>query len=277
MLSGWGARLDDQKQCLFLLPDPKREKCHVLAVPAEHRRANCLSHIRSPEENVLPCVSIHRECVAFRSALFFPFQPHSLILPPSWLTLGAAGSYLEVTLMCVVIPAPAGGWNKTHIDTKPVYTERGLHKSQAFAWHLYILSSFPSSSVFWTLSSYLIPVNPTHSAPHTLSSVLRWCGRILFMGRVIWSSCHMAEVIRWSSCEEVMNTVQEKGTQTFLSCCLPRLCALTHSKTLIGVRSDAPKLKKQSKWNLNIFKEFYILDFLEPDTTCCTTEYSFFL
>lgn len=72
-----------------------------------------------------PCFSPLRVCVAFRSVLLFSFPPHSLILPPSWLTLGAAGGYLELTLMCIVIPAPAGGWNKTHIHTKTsVYTQR---------------------------------------------------------------------------------------------------------------------------------------------------------
>lgn len=92
-------------------------------------------------------------------------------------------------------------------------------KSQASTWYLYILSlSSPSFPYFW-LPLHCSPLFPTHSALQALSSVPRWLGRILFMGRAIWGACHMAEVIRWSTGEEVMMTKLERYTQASLCIC----------------------------------------------------------
>lgn len=99
----------------FFYSDPKREKCHV---PAEHRRANCLSLIKSHERNAFPCVNI---CVVCATVSLFLFPPYPHILPPSSLFSGAAGCYLELTLMCAVTPAAAGSRNETHM-----HTHRGL-------------------------------------------------------------------------------------------------------------------------------------------------------
>ncbi len=56
----------------------------------------------------------------------------------------------------------------------------------------------------------------------------------------------MAEVIRWSTAEDMMNTTLERETQASLSHCLAwcsslRIHMLVHSTALIFTRVDAPE------------------------------------
>lgn len=56
----------------------------------------------------------------------------------------------------------------------------------------------------------------------------------------------MAEVIRWSTGKEMMNTTLERETQASLSCCLARLSSLhihmlAHSMALIYTAMEGPE------------------------------------
>ncbi len=64
-------------------------------------------------------------CVMCATVSLFPFPPYPLILPPSSLFSGATGCYLELSLMCAVTHAAAGGRNETHTHTH-THTHRGL-------------------------------------------------------------------------------------------------------------------------------------------------------
>lgn len=174
----WGAI---KSSVYFFFPTPK-ELNSVSPRSADGQSASHRSALRRRA-----CSQVYMSCSfhCFRS--FFT----ALWLPP-WADT------------CAVIPVAA---NRMYMlictQEIPLYTKRAK-KSLDFGWYLYILPKF--SSIFSTFPSCLIPMYPTHSAPCVLSSVLRWRGRILFMGRAIWGACHMAEVIRSSTGEEMMST-----------------------------------------------------------------------
>lgn len=181
-----------------------------------------------------PSVYMCCECVLYVPLFHcFPFSPYPLTLPPSLLFSGAAGSYLKLTLMCAVTSAAAGSKNDTRTHTHR-HTHTHNWKSQAFP--CYMVFSSTSSSIF-SLPLHLSPLYLTHSALRALSSVLRWRGRILFMGRTIWGACHVAEVIRWSTGEEMMNTTleRERERHTSLPLLLPCMALLT-SYTHVGAQ-----------------------------------------
>lgn len=156
---------------------------------------------------------------------FFPSPPHPLILPPSSLSSGATGCYLELSLTCAVTLAAAGGRIETHI-TQRSENHRSLH---GFC----ILSSSSSSSSS-SLPLHLSPLYPTHSALCALSS-----------GEVAWSyiihgSCDLRRVSygRSNKMECRWGYDEHKTGERDTSLCLPLLCtALFVSYTHVGVQN----------------------------------------
>lgn len=79
----------------------------------------------------------------------------------------------------------------------------------------------------------------------------------------------MAEVIRWSTGEEMMNTTLERKTQAYLSRCLARLPSLhihmlAHSTALIYTARDVPEWDGTTGVVLKQQKLFqYILDWFK--------------
>lgn len=129
------------------------------------------------------CVCMCCECVVCATVSFFPPPPRPLTLPLSSRFSGATGCYLELSLMCAVTLAAAGGRNETHTHTYTQQTEnhRPLHG-------ICILSSSSTSSFSSSLPLHLSPLYPTHSALRALSS-----------GEVAWSyiihgSCDLRRV-----------------------------------------------------------------------------------
>lgn len=230
-----------KRSVCFFLPDPEREKRHV---PAEHRRANCRVLISSPERNVFLCVCVHVlwVCCVCHCFIFPVPSSSSHSFPPSSLFSGATSFYTELSLMCAVTLAAAGGRAETHTRTQThtQWTEiTGLCMAS-----VYSLPSqhHPSPPHYLCTSAHCI--RPTvHCVRFHL---VRWRGRILFMGRAIWGACHMAEVIRWSTGEDMMSTTLERETQASLSCRLARLSSLhihmlAYRRALIYTGMDAPE------------------------------------
>lgn len=133
-------------------------------------------------------------CMSCKYSLLFHFSPscrHPLILPSPALFKGATSCYP----MGAVTLAAAG------VRTEHINTHRRLEITG--------------------LCMVSVDTHPLHHSPHYLCisahcirptvhcvcfHLVRWHGRILFMDRAIWGACHMAEVIRWSTGEDMMNT-----------------------------------------------------------------------
>lgn len=150
----------------FLPSDPEREKRHV---PAEHRRANCLVLFSSPERNVFFCVCVCEHacvCVCCECVATVSLLPSSQSSLPS----GATGCYLELSVMCAVTLAAAGGRNETR-----AHTHSGL-KITGPLLGICIPSSSSPSSVSSSLPLHLSSLYPTRGALQVLSS-----------GKVAWS------------------------------------------------------------------------------------------
>lgn len=153
----------------FLPSDPEREKHHV---PAEHRRANCLVLFSSPERNVFFCVRVcEYACVCTLRVCCYCFTPPIFSSSShSSLPSGATGCYLELSLMCAVTLAAAGGRNETG-----AHTHSGL-KITGPLLGICIPSSSSLSTVSSSLPRHLSSLYPTRGALQALSS-----------GKVAWS------------------------------------------------------------------------------------------
>lgn len=122
-------------------------------------------------------------------------------------------------LICAVTFSEARSWTKT--QTQRARNHRPLHGICILPLH------HPQCHC---ISARCI--RPTVHCVHF--HLVRWCGCILFMGRAMWGTCHMAEVIRWSTGENMKNnTVGDTRLSLLLPC-----TALFTSNVHVGVQNS---------------------------------------